>query len=170
MEFRDTLDGSGNLRAVTCRIYRKDRTHPVEMTEYMDECKRNTDPWRQWPNRMLRHKATIQAARYAFGFSGIADPDDAERTADAPRPAVAEVLASDEQIAELRDLLARTGKEEGKMLAFVGAARMEDMAAKKADELIATLRKHAPAAEPSAPAEPAAPAVEIPEPGEDIPL
>ena len=170
MEFRDTLDGSGALRAVTCRIYRKDRTHPVEMTEYMDECKRNTDPWRQWPNRMLRHKATIQAARYAFGFSGIVDQDEAERTADAPRPAVAEILASDEQIAELRDLLARTGKEEGKMLAFVGAARMEDMAAKKADELIATLRKHAPAAEPSAPAEPAAPAVEIPEPGEDIPL
>ena len=56
------------------------------------------------------------------------------------------------------------------MLAFVGAARMEDIAAKKADELIATLRKHAQAAEPSAPAEPAAPAVEIPEPGEDIPL
>ena len=172
MEFRDTLDDSGALRAVTCRIYRKDRTHPVEMTEYMDECKRNTDPWRQWPNRMLRHKATIQAARYAFGFSGIADPDEAERTADAPRPAVAEVLASDEQIAELRDLLSRTGKEEGKMLAFVGAARMEDMAAKKADELIATLRKHAPAAEPPAPVQPEAETAPEGsyEPGEDIPL
>lgn len=172
MEFRDTLDDSGALRAVTCRIYRKDRTHPVEMTEYMDECKRNTDPWRQWPNRMLRHKATIQAARYAFGFSGIADPDEAERTADAPRPAVAEVLASDEQIAELRDLLSRTGKEEGKMLAFVGAARMEDIAAKKADELIATLRKHAPAAEPPAPVQPEAETAPEGsyEPGEDIPL
>jgi len=28
---------------------------------------------------MLRHKATIQAARYAFGLSGIIDPDEAER-------------------------------------------------------------------------------------------
>jgi hypothetical protein len=52
------------------------------------------------------------------------------------------------------------------MLAFVGAARMEDMAAKKADELIATLRKHAPS-EPPAPMQPEA---ETYEPGEDIPL
>ena len=53
------------------------------------------------------------------------------------------------------------------MLAKVGAARKEDMAAKKADELIATLRKHAPAAEPPAPMQPEA---ETYEPGEDIPL
>ena len=169
MEFQDILDDSGALRAVTCRIYRKNRAHPVEMTEYMDECRRNTDPWRQWPNRMLRHKATIQAARYAFGFSGIADPDEAERSTDAPRPAVAEVLASDAQIAELRELLTRTGKDEAKMLAYVGAERMEDMTAKKADNLIAMLRKHAPAEQP-APAEPEAPEAESYEPGEDIPL
>lgn len=171
MEFRDTLDDSGNLTAVTCRIYRKDRTHPVEMTEYMDECKRNTDPWRQWPNRMLRHKATIQAARYAFGFSGIADPDEAERSADI-RPAVAEVLANDEQIAELRDLLQSTGKDEAKMLAYVGVARMEDITAKKAESLITMLRKHAPAAEQtvSVQPEPEAPMQETYEPGEDIPL
>jgi hypothetical protein len=29
--------------------------------------------------RMLRHKALIQAARLAFGFSGIYDQDEAER-------------------------------------------------------------------------------------------
>jgi hypothetical protein len=28
---------------------------------------------------MLRHKAAIQAGRYAFGFSGIIDPDEADR-------------------------------------------------------------------------------------------
>ena len=28
---------------------------------------------------MLRHKAAIQAIRYAFGFSGIVDPDEADR-------------------------------------------------------------------------------------------
>lgn len=172
MEFSDHLAADGSLQSVTCRIFRKDRDHPVEVTEYMNECRRSTEPWKQWPSRMLRHKATIQAARYAFGFSGIVDPDEAERTADAPRPAVAEVLASDEQIAELRDLLSRTGKEEGKMLAFVGAARMEDIAAKKADELIATLRKHAPAAEPPAPVQPEAETAPEGsyEPGEDIPL
>jgi hypothetical protein len=28
-------------------------------------------------NRMLRHKALMQCARYAFGFSGITDEDEA---------------------------------------------------------------------------------------------
>ena len=28
---------------------------------------------------MLRHKALIQCARYAFGFAGLIDPDEAER-------------------------------------------------------------------------------------------
>ena len=78
MEFVDAIDGS-NLLSVTCRIYRKDRQRPTEVTEYMSECKRGTDTWRQYPARMLRHKATIQAARYAFGLSGIIDPDEAER-------------------------------------------------------------------------------------------
>jgi len=81
MEFEDHMD-NGQLAAVTCRIYRKDRRHPTEVTEYMSECKRGTEPWNKWPARMLRHKATIQAARYAFGLSGIADPDEAERMAE----------------------------------------------------------------------------------------
>ena len=79
MIFQDTTDEDGNLIAITCRIFRKDRTHPTEATEYMAECRRNTEPWQKWPRRMLRHKATIQAARYAFGLAGIIDPDEAER-------------------------------------------------------------------------------------------
>jgi phage recombination protein Bet len=63
----------------TCSIYRKDRSHPVQVTEYMEECKRNTGPWGSHPMRMLRHKALIQAARLAFGFTGIYDQDEAER-------------------------------------------------------------------------------------------
>lgn len=78
-EFKDNLDENGKLISITCRIYRKDRAHPVEATEYMDECTRGTSTWKQWPRRMLRHKALIQAARYAFGFAGIVDPDEAER-------------------------------------------------------------------------------------------
>lgn len=81
MDFEDRLDDDGQLVSITCRIYRKDRAHPVAATEYMAECRRATDTWRQWPRRMLRHKALIQAARYAFGFSGIADPDEAAREA-----------------------------------------------------------------------------------------
>jgi phage recombination protein Bet len=79
IQFEDRLDAQGGLTAITCKIYRKDREHPVETTEYMSECKRETETWKKWPARMLRHKALIQAARYAFGFSGLVDPDEAER-------------------------------------------------------------------------------------------
>lgn len=67
----------------TCIMYRKDRTHPVEVTEYMEECKRAAGPWQSHPRRMLRHKAMIQCARLAFGFVGIFDQDEAERIAEA---------------------------------------------------------------------------------------
>lgn len=78
IEFEDKLH-EGKLLAITCRICRKDREHPIECTEYMEECKRDTQPWKQWPARMLRHKSLIQCARYAFGFSGIVEQDEAER-------------------------------------------------------------------------------------------
>jgi phage recombination protein Bet len=80
MEFRDRFGDDPKVPdAITCVIYRKDREHPTVVTEYMAECHRETDAWKKWPARMLRHKAAIQAARYAFGFSGIIDPDEYER-------------------------------------------------------------------------------------------
>ena len=75
VEFDMPLDGS----ECTCRIFRKDREHAIEITEYFSECSRGTQPWKVSPKRMLRHKAFIQCARLAFGFAGIYDPDEAER-------------------------------------------------------------------------------------------
>ena len=46
-------------------------------TEYFAACPRSTDPWNKCPARMLRHKALMQCARVAFGFSGVQDEDDA---------------------------------------------------------------------------------------------
>lgn len=63
----------------TCIMYRKDRSHPVKVTEYKDECRRGTQPWQSHPRRMLRHKSMIQCARLAFGYVGIFDQDEAER-------------------------------------------------------------------------------------------
>lgn len=68
----------GKVVSVTAKVYRKDRAHPVIVTEYLSECAQNTEPWRNRPVRMLRHKATIQGIRTAFGFAGIGDPDDYE--------------------------------------------------------------------------------------------
>jgi hypothetical protein len=92
MEFREDAE------SCTCIIYRKDRAHPVAVTEYMAECNRKTGPWQSHPRRMLRHKATIQCARMAFGFAGIYDQDEAERIAekDMGRAAVVVEAPTDE--------------------------------------------------------------------------
>jgi phage recombination protein Bet len=71
----------GKLVSCTCRMYRKDRSRPVAVTEYLAECKRQTDPWKM-EHRMLRHKAMIQAARLAFGFSGVYDDDEGAKIAE----------------------------------------------------------------------------------------
>ncbi|WP_409241825.1 phage recombination protein Bet [Caballeronia sp. INML3B] len=78
----DGLDFEQDAESCTCIIHRKDRSHPIKVTEYMEECKRGTGPWTSHPKRMLRHKAMIQCARLAFGYVGIYDQDEAERIVD----------------------------------------------------------------------------------------
>lgn len=76
----DGLDFEQDDDSCTCIIYRKDRSHPIKVTEWMAECRRdNVAPWKSHPKRMLRHKALIQCARLAFGYVGIYDEDEAER-------------------------------------------------------------------------------------------
>lgn len=93
-ELAENHDEQGRLVSVTCKIQRKDRTHPTVVTEYLEECKQGTEPWRQRPRRMLRHKALIQCARYAFGLGGIMEEDEARdierEVAPAPAPSRAE--------------------------------------------------------------------------------
>lgn len=102
LEFKDEFNTEGALVSITCLIHRKDRKHPTMVTEYMAECKRPTEPWTKWPARMLRHKAAIQCARYAFGFAGIIDPEEAERSPEvitgnvAPPPPPAPQIAAPE--------------------------------------------------------------------------
>jgi hypothetical protein len=84
IEFIDAEAAEGEVLAwIECSITRKDRSKPIRVREYMTECKRNTGPWQSHPRRMLRHKALIQAARVAFGFAGIYDPDEGERIREA---------------------------------------------------------------------------------------
>jgi phage recombination protein Bet len=77
MDIAMTLDEkSGKPISCTCTIFRNDRDHQTPITEYYDECYRNTDPWNKMPKRMMRHKALKEAARYTFGFAGIMDEDE----------------------------------------------------------------------------------------------
>lgn len=76
----DGMDFEQDADSCTCIVYRKDRSHPIKVTEWMEECRRDgVGPWKSHPKRMLRHKAMIQCARLAFGFGGIYDQDEAER-------------------------------------------------------------------------------------------
>lgn len=71
-------------------LYRKDRSKPIRMKEFLDETYRppfegvgdfgpykKEGPWQTHPKRFLRHKSLIQGSRIAFGFVGIYDLDEA---------------------------------------------------------------------------------------------
>ena len=76
----DGIEFEQDAESCTCKIFRKDRTRPTAVTEWLSECLRpNVGPWQSHPKRMLRHKAMIQCARLAFGYGGIYDQDEAER-------------------------------------------------------------------------------------------
>jgi len=99
----DGMDFEQDDAKCTCTIHRKDRSHPTAVTEYLEECKRQTDPWTTHPKRMLRHKAMIQCARLAFSFAGIYDPDEAERVVAAEAVDVTPAKIAPKRLRELID-------------------------------------------------------------------
>lgn len=120
---------------IECRMYRKDRRVAIPAKEKFAECYRApfknsygkwvTGPWQTHTSRMLRHKAMIQAARLAFGFVGIYDPDEADRIIETHPEAVvvnardgievASPEAVDKIVAEVADILADDGGDDGEI-------------------------------------------------------
>ena len=147
---KDIRDANGNVVAIECSIYKKNTQHPVVITEYMDECKGNSEPWRKWPIRMLRHKATIQCGRYAFGISGIIDPDEADRYQEAgaivkekditPK-AEADPTITEEQKQELVELTEKTGGSEDHLLAWLGVNDLMQLPVWKFENAMKSLNK-----------------------------
>lgn len=146
----DGMTFEQDAQSCTCKIYRKDRAHPIAVTEFMEECKRPTQPWKSHPRRMLRHKAMIQAARLAFGFSGIYDEDEAERIDNAKNNIAegetnpfkgdteseerAALIATGESVAqrgleELNGWWQSIGKESRKILGVEEIERLKEIAA-----------------------------------------
>jgi phage recombination protein Bet len=111
IEFRFSPDEITMPGAKTCPlwceavIYRKDRSRPTIVREYLDEVyvsPRNgyPGPWQSHTKRMLRHKSLIQGARVAFSFSGIYDEDEARRIIEAES---SRVLTKPSNIGNLED-------------------------------------------------------------------
>lgn len=145
----DGMDFQQDDEGCTCIIFRKDRTHPIKVTEYLSECKRGTQPWQSHPKRMLRHKAMIQCARLAFGYVGIYDQDEAERIVDVndrPAPgrqnaaAVAEQAMTVEFTEADQKLLADL-----EAIADTGTAALEDIWGKLTKDQRRALAAHLPA-------------------------
>lgn len=78
IEFNMEFDEKQNPISCTSIIYLKDRSKPVKITEYYEECQRGTDNWKNMPRRMLRHRALCQGVRVAFSVGGVMDEDEAE--------------------------------------------------------------------------------------------
>lgn len=102
---KENFDDKGDIESVTCTIYRKDRSHPIVVTEYFKECKMGTEPWTKKPVRMTRHKAAIQCGRYAFGFGGIMDEDDYDHM-------MKDVTPPPRDNTDIKDAFLENGKEE----------------------------------------------------------
>ena len=101
---------------IECAIFRKDRSRPIRVREFLDEVYRApyqgngqhgpyiiNGPWQTHTKRQLRHKGLIQCSRIALGFSGIYDQDEAERIremeqATAINPAIANLPSPDSVI------------------------------------------------------------------------
>jgi hypothetical protein len=83
VEFSFEQDADGSFLACTCTMWRKDRSRPTIVTEFMSECYRpDSEAWKRSPARMLRHRAFIQAARLCFGISAALDEDAVMPTVD----------------------------------------------------------------------------------------
>lgn len=76
---------------IECVMYRKDRTRPTVIREYLEEIYKEPikktgangpyeirGPWQTHTRRFARHKVIIQTARIALGYTGIYDQDEAE--------------------------------------------------------------------------------------------
>lgn len=112
-EYEDGNDG----KPVNCTaiVHRKDRSHPTRVTEFFTECFRATEPWKQFPRRMLRHKVIKESARVAFGISGITDEDEARDIARNAAPEIARpVFKTAKVITPVDPEILNTVEEEGK--------------------------------------------------------
>lgn len=128
IEFDYIADQKGGIEAIEAVIWRKDRAHPIKVIEYMEECRRGTDPWKTAPRRMLRHRALIQCVRIAFGFSGIAAEGDEDEFANVPIHDIEPVRQPTRQslAEELDDEIPNFDKQTGEVIEGTEQSRPDD--------------------------------------------
>jgi phage recombination protein Bet len=121
----DLPDAKSCSSWIECVIYRKGRSHPVRVKEFLDEVYRppfegtnkssgqqykTSGPWQSHTKRMLRHKSLIQCSRIAFGFVGIYDQDEAERIIEGQAEVVIDPTAPQEPSENAKRILPKLVK------------------------------------------------------------
>lgn len=129
VEFDYEQDSEGKFVSCTARMFRKDRSRATAVTEFLIECWRNTDAWKQTPGRMLRHRAFAQAARLCFGFSAALDEDEQMRDI-TPVPEVQVAAADIKRTASPRPPSPKQRQEQ----TIDGEAKREEKSTEKAKE------------------------------------
>jgi len=121
-----TIDMSGDFNECTITIYRKDRSHPIIVTEYLSECRKDTGPWRSHPRRMLRHRTIIQGVRICFGSGGAVDEDDRHYYEADAHVVATPKTSTVERTKELKEELEQAVEvvTEKDMMAFVAVPKM----------------------------------------------
>lgn len=102
IEFEDKFDAQGRIFSIKATIFRKDRSRPTSVIEYLSECARDTANWKQMPARNLRHRSLAQCARVAFGFVGMS-PDEFAQWRDRSRSVPVAATAAAVSAAQPRD-------------------------------------------------------------------
>lgn len=77
-EYTEITDEDGKLVAGEVKIYRKDRSRPTIHREYLIEVRRDTEPWKVMPHRMLKNRTYCQGIRRTMGI-GLPDEEDVRR-------------------------------------------------------------------------------------------
>lgn len=60
---------------IICRVYRKDRSHPISVTTFYDEASTGSEPWVTMPMQMLQNRALVNAIKKAFNVNAYAEDD-----------------------------------------------------------------------------------------------
>lgn len=143
-----------------CTMYRKDREHATTVREYLTENARNTDPWNDMPNRMLRMRSYIQCGRMTFGFGGIYDQSEGEAIAmgsgvdyiqtgkPVTQPAAAasaeEPYCNDDQLEQIKEKLAKTGVPDNLVLAKFEVGELHDLRFGQVMDVLKFIQDNAP--------------------------
>ncbi|WP_375681552.1 recombinase RecT [Bartonella sp. AP60NXGY] len=139
MTFQDQINEDGNIIAIKCAIRLKGIKDPIEVTEYRKECEQEkSEAWQKYPARMLRHKATIQCARYAFGLSGIYEEDEAKRINETNH-SIPKQLVSQDMLIKIEELIEQTESDKNKLLSYAKVEKLTDMSCETADDVLKIL-------------------------------